>query len=129
MNTKMMSGPNVRPARGNTVRLATILAYLLLALLVIGAILIWPAASDAPSAVQSLSGERFLAQNPELSAAQRYAAAPNAASGEQFLARNPELMVAARYAEALEALSGERFLAQNPELSVARRYVELQVAQ
>lgn len=125
MNSKTISSPFIRGAKGPTIDVGTVLALAFLALLVVAAILLWQAPSAVQPISQPLSGERFLAQNPELSVARRYAVTADTVREEWFLARNPELMVAARYASS----AGEAaFLAQNPELSIARRYTQLQAA-
>ena len=63
-----------------------------------------------------------LAENPELSVAQRYAAKENKTE-TNMLADNPELMVARRYTPVTidNEVSDSNFLASNPELAVAQR--------
>ena len=88
----------------------------------------------APAAVtdkESASDSAYLAANPELAIASRYAGvttkwAVYQLSESIFLAANPELITARRYTRAVEnEATPSTFLAANPELMVARRYASV----
>lgn len=104
---------------------------ILLALTIVAGLLIWQTFGGAQTAAP-LTGERFLAANPEFLAVESYAAWQPATSTqalpaeEASLALNPELMVVARYAKLGD---DHAFLAQNPELSAVRRYEQLRAAE
>lgn len=127
MNSRTISTPSIPQAKRAYAGVWPLGAAALLALIVISVIVLWQAfaAGQAVAPVLApLSGDRFLAQNPELSVAARYGAAQDAT---RFLARNPELIVAARYAAAITLVEDSAsFLHRNPELSAAARYGVLQ---
>jgi len=111
----------------------------------------------APAVVtdkEPVSDSAYLAANPELAVAGRYAGVTtkwvvDELSGSIFLAANPELMLVHRYADALKNQGGQpgtydiellrsqlyaeaaekkaeaAYLATNPELMVARRYTSV----
>ncbi|MDT8307111.1 MAG: hypothetical protein RRC07_14360 [Anaerolineae bacterium] len=124
MNANTVSGQDVHDMGRSSRGPLLIGVLIVLALLVAGGSILWQGSRAAQTAAP-LTGERFLAANPELKAAQGYAAWSGAAAGETalsadaFLARNPELKAVARFA----ATGDEHaFLAQNPELKAVRRY-------
>jgi hypothetical protein len=127
MNSKTLTTPHIPGARRPSPALWLLVAAVLLALVVISGLSVWQGIAQdktvAPAAAR-LSGERFLAQNPELSVAARYTVAQDEAA---FLAQNPELSAAARYTAASAVTHDEAaYLAQNPELSAAARYTVAQ---
>lgn len=124
MNTSTVSDHSIHDEGRSSRGLLLIGVLLVLALLVAGGSILWQGRSAAQASAP-LTGERFLAANPELKAAQGYAAWSGAAAGETavstaaFLARNPELKAVAHFAERGD---DHAFLAQNPELKAVRRY-------
>lgn len=64
----------------------------------------------------------YLATNPELMAARRYAAAITEREAAMLLRRNPELMVAGRYAEAAPLRAELALLHASPELNAHQSY-------
>lgn len=127
MNTNTVSG-HVLHDEGRSSRGPLLIGVLVvLALLVAAGSILWQGSRAAQTAAP-LTGDRLLAANPELKAAQGYAAWSGAAAGEAdlsvdaFLARNPELKAVARFAETGD---DHAFLAQNPELKAVRRYAAL----
>lgn len=121
MNTPTVSSPDTRDwRRANGASWTTFVLVLLVFLAGVG-YAFRERLAEAPEAAMPLVGERFLAANPELMLARRYAegTVTSAASPSSFLARNPELSAFWRYQDWL--ITGPAFLARNPELSTVQR--------
>lgn len=114
MNIKSVFNPIIGDGKAQTVASRSIFGILLLATLVVMVITFLPRAAALPSSTGGSTAGDFLATNPEIRIAQRYAA-----MGRTSLAANPELGVAQRYAAVQERISSERLLAANPELILA----------
>jgi hypothetical protein len=107
-------------SRRRNLALATGLAALLLTVLGLYAGL---SAGPQGTKDQMASEAAFLAANPELMVARRYAAVPARKAELAFLAANPELLVVRRYIAPATGRTESAYLAANPELMVARRYI------
>lgn len=96
MNTNTVSGHTIHGEQDSSRGALLIGMLVVLALVAAAGSIQWQGSSAVQSAAP-LAGERFLAANPELKAAQGYAAWSGAAAGETaqssaaILARNPEL--------------------------------------
>jgi hypothetical protein len=119
MNVKAVSTQEMRVARRRPVALLYLAGLLLLVLLGVILVTSAPAPVTVGAVSQPLTGDRFLAANPELVLFRHTRASAATASEASFLAQNPELS-GFRYARAV-VIDDASFLAQNPELLVFRR--------
>ena len=101
MNTNTFSGHTIHDEQHSSRGPLLIAMLLVLALVAAGGSILWQGSGTAVTTAP-LTGERFLAANPELKAAQGYAAWSGAAAGDiaqssaAILARNPELRFVVR---------------------------------
>lgn len=93
MNMRAVSNRSVWLGKGRSVVILPILGLVLLGLVGLAVISLSQTPAAVESVAQPLTGERFLAANPELKAT-----GSSARSESAFLAQNPELSAVWRYA-------------------------------